>query len=171
MTPLETFLRDVQQTHATGGARPETPYHPAIQRLLDDVGRTLSPGMRCFIHTSGTPEAGIPDGGLYTADQFQKTASAPLAGQPPGRGALEVKGPKDAAGVVALSPQVEKYLAAFGQVLVTTLRVKTLLLGIVTDTVTPGAPTFDARSTAPLIEKVCGSVMSSCVVVPITAVT
>ena len=57
--------------------------------LLNAVGGTLKPKVRCVInlHNQG---AGLPDGGLFTADQFQKGVDLePLPGQLPGRGAMK----------------------------------------------------------------------------------
>ena len=76
--------------------------------------------MRCFINLANTG-AGIPDGGLFVANQFQKGAE-PLPGQLPQRGAIEVKPPSANAREVARSEQVTKYLEKYRQVLVTTYR-------------------------------------------------
>jgi hypothetical protein len=45
--------------------------------------------VRCIINNQG---AGIPDGGLFTADQFQRQSDfIPEAGQLPARVAIEAK--------------------------------------------------------------------------------
>ena len=72
------------------------------------------------LHNQG---AGLPDGGLFTADQFQKGIDLePLPGQLPGRGAIEVKSVAADLDQFAASEQVAKYLAKYGQVLVTNYR-------------------------------------------------
>ena len=77
--------------------------------------------MRCLINLQNAG-AGIPDGGLFTANQFPKGAAEPLSGQLPARGALEVKPVADDVHVVAESEQVRRYLEKYRQVLVTTYR-------------------------------------------------
>jgi hypothetical protein len=37
--------------------------------------------------------AGLPDFGLFIADQFQRASADTLPGQKPGRGVVEIKGP------------------------------------------------------------------------------
>jgi hypothetical protein len=67
--------------------------------------------------------AGMPDGGLFTADQFQRQADGPpKAGQLPARGAIEAKGTKPDVKAIAGSEQVKGYLRAYGIVIVTNLR-------------------------------------------------
>jgi hypothetical protein len=53
--------------------------------------------------------AGNPDGGLFTANQFQKGIGAePILGQMPERGVIEVKSTTDDAWVTASGKQVSK---------------------------------------------------------------
>ena len=61
----------------------------ALANLLNAIGKELKPRVKCVIHPQNKG-AGIPDGGFFTADQFQRSGE-PLAGQLPVRGALEVK--------------------------------------------------------------------------------
>jgi hypothetical protein len=67
--------------------------------------------------------AGLPDGGLFTADQFPRAGDdTPRAGQLPNRGAIEVKSTRDDVVTTAHSQQVIGYLGRYGLVLVTNYR-------------------------------------------------
>ncbi|HBO44931.1 MAG TPA: hypothetical protein DD670_13580 [Planctomycetaceae bacterium] len=78
---LETYLTELKAVRATGVAVPETSYYPALSNLLNEVGRSLRPKVRCVVNLANTG-GGIPDGGLFTADQFQRTADGePKPGQ------------------------------------------------------------------------------------------
>ena len=86
------------------------------------TGKNLKPRVRCVIHIQNRG-AGLPDGGLFTAEQFEKKAAhEPKQGQLPSRGAIEVKAPREDATKVALGPQVTRYLDRYRQVLVISLR-------------------------------------------------
>jgi hypothetical protein len=128
MNPLETYLKDIRDNRSTGAAVAEVGYYPFLSNLLNEIGRTLKPKVRCVINPASVG-AGVPDGGLYTADQFQKaTDVAPTEGQLPARGVLEVKGPADDVRNIARSEQVKRYSDRYGLVLVTNYR-DFLLLG------------------------------------------
>ena len=64
----------------------------------------------------------MPDGGFFTASQLQRGDNQPQSGQPPERGAVEIKGFADDVQKIADSEQVRKYLAKYGLVLVTNYR-------------------------------------------------
>ncbi|MBN1631594.1 MAG: N-6 DNA methylase, partial [Thermoleophilia bacterium] len=142
MGVLETYLGDVRDTKLSGEGVSELSYYPALRDLFDEVGGGLKPKVRCFMNLRNRG-AGLPDGGLFTADQVRKprgaktTPGAPegpdpftlLGGQKPARGAIEVKPPSSDIDAIAASEQVLGYLAAYRQVLVTNLR-EFLLLGI-----------------------------------------
>jgi hypothetical protein len=120
MNPLETYLRELAEIRGPGV--PETSFYPPLRNLLNAIGDTLKPKVRCIINLKNKG-AGIPDGGLFTADLLKKNAKAePLDGLPPDRGAIEVKSTGDDAWLVADSPQVSKYWAKYGHVLVTNYR-------------------------------------------------
>lgn len=122
MTIITNYLRELHTIRASGSAVKETSYYPALATLLNAVGSELRPRVRCIL-TLKNRGAGIPDGGLFTADQIAK--DAPLEAFPaplPARGVIEVKGTGDDVEVIARSPQVAKYLAGYGQVLVTNYR-------------------------------------------------
>ena len=95
--------------------------------MLNEIGKSLSPKVRCVINIANRG-AGLPDGGLFTADQFQKGNDAqPKQGQPPARGVLEAK-PASEDVEIARTIQVERYCGEYGLVLVTNFR-QFLLLG------------------------------------------
>jgi hypothetical protein len=49
MHALETYLRDLRDIRATGAAVKETSYYPPLANLLNAVGATLKPRVRCVI--------------------------------------------------------------------------------------------------------------------------
>ena len=101
--PLTEYLTELKAIRATGAAVPETSYYPALSNLLNAVGKSLKPKVRCIVNIKNQG-AGLPDGGLYTADQFQRQSdAAPKDGQLPARGAIEVKSPTP-----RTSPRVRK---------------------------------------------------------------
>jgi hypothetical protein len=65
---------------------------------------------------------GMPDGGLFTADQFQRQAGGTLrTGQLPAPGAIEAKGTRSNVKSIASTVQVKDYLNTYGIVIVTNL--------------------------------------------------
>jgi hypothetical protein len=122
MNPLEEYLQAISAIRSTGAATPETSYYGALERLFNDVGKTLKPKVRCIIILANRG-AGLPDGGLFTPDQFQKpTKAKPLPGQIPARGVIEVKPTREDAWLTAEGEQVSRYWGKYRQVLVTNLR-------------------------------------------------
>ena len=122
MDPIETYLKEVQEIHSTGAAVAETSYYPALSTLLNGIGADLKPKVRCIVNPANRG-AGIPDIGLYTADQFKRQADdKPLAGQMPSRGVLEAKPPSREVAEIAATEQVRKYCEKYGTVIVTNLR-------------------------------------------------
>lgn len=99
MDALETYLAELSANRAAG-AVPETSGYGALANLLNEIGHRLKPRVRCVINPANRG-AGIPDGGLFVANQFEKGRFEPLPGQMPGRGALEVKGVAEDAHAVA----------------------------------------------------------------------
>ena len=77
MNPVETYLEDLYAIRSSGGAVKETSYYPALSNLLNEVGKTLKPRVRCIINIQNAG-AGLPDGGLYSAEQFQKQSKGEL---------------------------------------------------------------------------------------------
>lgn len=90
MTPLENYLRELREIRSTGaGVEEESYYHP-LATLFNELGKKLKPKVKCVLQLANRG-AGKPDGGLFTADQFAKSASEPQPGQIPSRGAVEIK--------------------------------------------------------------------------------
>ncbi len=124
---LASFLSAAKSVHSTGGGTKETSYYTAINNLLDGAGHQLKPKVRCVMQLKNLG-AGNPDGGLFTADQFDcKTGSAKDLGQP-SRGVIEVKAPAEPVDDTATTVQITKYWDRYKLVLVTNLR-DWLLLG------------------------------------------
>ena len=119
---FETYVRNLTQIRSTGAGVPETSYYGALETLLNEIGKTLKPRVRCVL-TLANRGAGNPDGGLFTSNQFEKASDTdPLPGQPPERGVIEVKPTGDDAWVTAKGKQVSKYWGKYGLVLVTNYR-------------------------------------------------
>jgi len=121
LNPLATYLRELRDIRSSGAHVPETSFYSPLANLLNDVGRTLKPRVRCIINPKNQG-AGIPDGGFFTADQLPRTGEPDLHAQLPARGVMEVKGTSDDAWQTARSAQVARYLGTYGQVLVTNYR-------------------------------------------------
>lgn len=75
MNLLEKYLRELQDIRSTGSAAKETSYYPALVGLLNEVGKTLKPKVRCVL-TPKNLGAGIPDIGLFVARQRFDEAEA-----------------------------------------------------------------------------------------------
>ncbi len=119
MHPLETYLTEIATLR---GATKETSGYPVLANLLNAVGHTLKPKVRCIIHPKNSG-AGIPDGGLFTPDQLKHRDEAEsFTGQNPARGVIEVKSTQDEIAAIAETEQVKEYLAHYGQVLLTNYR-------------------------------------------------
>ena len=123
MHPLEIYLEELRAIRSSGAAVKETSGYGALANLFNAAGHTLKPKVRCFIHVKNSG-AGLPDGGLFTADQLKNTdEDAPLLGIPqPSRGVIEVKATDAEVDDVADSKQVREYVKHYGQVLVTNYR-------------------------------------------------
>jgi hypothetical protein len=88
MHPLETYLTELRDIRSTGANVLETSFYPALSNLFNEIGKTLKPKVRCVINLANQG-AGLPDGGLFTADQFQRQSDGvPKADQLPSRGAM-----------------------------------------------------------------------------------
>lgn len=123
MNPLETYLRELRDIRSTGAGVPETSYYGPLANLLNEVGKskTLKPKVRCVINLANRG-AGIPDGGLFTADQVKRDDPNPIAGQAPARGAIEVKSTAADVSAIVAGEQVARYCKQYGLVLVTNYR-------------------------------------------------
>src|SRR5882724_7740121 len=119
MNPLETYLQSLYDIYSSGAGVPETSGYGALANLFNEIGKTLKPRVRCIINITNKG-AGLPDGGFFTPDQFQKRTKAELIeGQLPSRGCIEVKAPGEEPIAIAKSEQVSRYLKRYRQVLVT----------------------------------------------------
>jgi hypothetical protein len=65
MNALETYLEELYAIRSSGGA-------PALSNLLNEVGKTLKPRVRCIINIQNAG-AGLPDGARYRL--FQSSVS------------------------------------------------------------------------------------------------
>lgn len=130
MNLVETYIRDLLDIHSTGEAVKETSYYGPLSHLFNEIGKTLKPKVGCIMHLKNRG-AGIPDGGLFTADQ-KVSEMEPNITQIPARGVIEIKGPGEDVERTARSEQVIRYLNRYGQVLVTNYR-DFILIGRTTD--------------------------------------
>ncbi len=121
MSLVEDYITELRDIRASGAGVKETSYYPALFNLFNGIGRSLSPQVRCIM-TLRNLGAGMPDGGLFTPDQFPKASDTPMEPQNPARGVVEVKGTKDDAWVITEGEQVSRYWGKYRQVLVTNLR-------------------------------------------------
>jgi hypothetical protein len=69
--PTERYLTEIREVRSTRSNAPETSFYPALEGLLTAIGKTLSPKVRCVINLANRG-AGLPDGGLFSADQFRR---------------------------------------------------------------------------------------------------
>ena len=137
MDAFEAYLAELS-ANRTAGSVPETSGYGALANLLNEVGHKLKPRVRCVVNPANRG-AGIPDGGLFVANQFERGQTGPLPGQLPARGAVEVKGVAENAVSIARrvfsddpEEQMRRYLGKYRQVLVTTYR-EFVLVGFDTD--------------------------------------
>lgn len=121
MRPVEAYLSNLANIRASGAGVAETSYYSPLEQLLTSVGATLTPKVHCVIHLRNAG-AGIPDGGFFTPDQLRGHAGNDFPSPLPARGALEIKPMGDEVATVARSTQVARYIARYGQVLVTNYR-------------------------------------------------
>jgi hypothetical protein len=120
--PIESYLEKLAEIRASGHATDETSYYPAIEVLLAEIGKRLKPRVLPVLQLKNQG-AGLPDGGLFTQDQFKKNSMPEdFTVQPPNRGVVEVKGLSEETSKTVQSEQVKKYLRAYGQVLLTNYR-------------------------------------------------
>lgn len=124
---LQEFLSAVRDVHGTGAGTKETSYYTSLNNLLDGIGHTLKPKVRCIMQLKNLG-AGNPDGGLFTPDQFDRKTSEVKNLSTPSRGVIEVKAPAEAVNDTAATKQITKYWNRYKLVLVTNLR-DWLLLG------------------------------------------
>ncbi len=121
MGPVETYLSELRDLHSARAGVKEITYYTALANLLNDVGKTLKPKVRCVLQLKNSG-AGNPDGGLFTPDQFPKGSAEPAGAGIPSRGVIEIKSTSEEVSFTAHSGQVGKYWGRYNQVLVTNYR-------------------------------------------------
>lgn len=121
MHPVAAYLREVSEIHRSGAGAPELSYYPALSALLNSVGHELRPKVRCIMNLRNRG-AGLPDGGLFTPDQFGRGTDPEFGPDlTPARGVLEVKAADASVERVAAGEQVDRYFSQYRQVLVCNL--------------------------------------------------
>jgi DNA mismatch endonuclease (patch repair protein) len=75
MDPIEAYISELRDIRLSGAGVKETSYYPALRTLHDEIGKALKPRARCTINPRGQGP-GLPDAGLFTLGQFQKTCAA-----------------------------------------------------------------------------------------------
>jgi len=50
MIPLETYLKDLSEIRSSGAAVKETSYYGPLATLLNEIGKTLKPKVKCIIN-------------------------------------------------------------------------------------------------------------------------
>ncbi|MHB8843945.1 MAG: type ISP restriction/modification enzyme [Nitrospirota bacterium] len=129
---IERYLTDMGEVRGSRSNVPETSFYPALERLLSDIGKHLSPKVRCVINLANRG-AGLPDAGLFSADQFRRKARTddakddPFLNQNPSRGVIEAKPLAEDVHKIAETGQVERYWNRYGMVLVTNYRAFALI--------------------------------------------
>ena len=124
---LAIYLTDCRARRATGAVTPETSLYAPLETLLNAAGESLKPHVRAFMSLKNH-DGNMPDGGLFTPNQFDADDPEAPVGQKPSRGVIECKKPKDDLLAIADSEQVSRYWDGYSQVLVTNYR-EFLLLG------------------------------------------
>lgn len=66
---IEDYLSEIGKIRVTHAGTGETSYYPPLSGLLNAIGDTLSPKVRCVIQLQNQG-AGMPDGGMFTADIY-----------------------------------------------------------------------------------------------------
>lgn len=119
---VEEYFKDLRDIQQTGGGVKEESFYGSLANLLNGIGQNLKPQVKCIIQLMNRG-AGQPDGGLFTKEQWDHgNEQAPLLGQVPSRGVIEIKPTSDDAWVTADSGQVSKYWKKYQLVLVTNYR-------------------------------------------------
>jgi len=119
MDPVERYLTELALLRRSGAGVEELAGYPALKNLLDEVGERVKPKVRTIMSLRNLG-GGLPDGGLFTATQFNvRGPTEPKAPTRPDVAAIEVKSTSKDINTTIASDQVNKYLVRYGQVLVT----------------------------------------------------
>ena len=119
ITIAEEYLTALRDIRRSGAATQERSSYPAVINLLEAIGATLKPKVRCVLEIADQG-AGHPDIGLYAARQLQRARTR--QGLIPERGVVEVKPASDNVVLVAEGDQVRRYWTRYRLVLVTNTR-------------------------------------------------
>lgn len=114
----QEYFNSLRQIANSGSATAEESRKGDLHNLLNTVGDTLTPPVKCIAEL-GDQSAGRPDGGLFTARQLENPS---VQEQKPERGVLEVKPISDDVWQTAESDQVSRYWTTYRKVLVTNFR-------------------------------------------------
>jgi hypothetical protein len=106
----------MRTAHSLGTHTAETTFYTPFANLLNTIGERLKPCVHFQAHP-GTHGAGLADGGLFPLSRSSQLA--PLPGQLPERGAVEIKAPGASLATLAQSAQVRRYLETYGLCLIT----------------------------------------------------
>ncbi len=119
---VKNYIQDLFHIRASGSSVEETSYYPVLSNLLNEIGGQLKPKVSCIMNIANRG-AGLPDGGLFTPDQFQniQDEEVPLH-LLPARGVIEAKGTNAYVLLIAEGEQVQRYLEKYNQVLITNFR-------------------------------------------------
>ena len=125
MSPVETYFRLVNDIHQADGAAPAPRYYSVLADLLNAIGQQLNPKVGCVLRLKEIGQA-LPDGGLFTIDQFPKSDGVPQISRfptsPPSRGAIELGSTADELFSLAYSQPIDKHLGQDRHVLVSNFR-------------------------------------------------
>ena len=96
---VEAYFAHLRDIKASSAGVAETSYYGPLAELLNAEGSRLKPKVTAVINLRNTG-GGIPDGGLFTANQLKgwDVATDPLQGQLPARGYVT----EMACGIIAL---------------------------------------------------------------------
>lgn len=64
MPPLETYLRELGDIHHSGAGVKETSHYPALANLLNELGKTLKPKVKCITHLCAAKARAFPTAGF-----------------------------------------------------------------------------------------------------------
>jgi hypothetical protein len=117
---LSDYLSEIARIRATRAGTGEISYYGALTGALNAAGETLKPRVFCVPNLRNRGP-GFPDMGLFVVARGLAPEEWP-EGRPPERGVVEVDDIPADLSVKLGSDQVQRYLAAFGLVLVTNYR-------------------------------------------------
>ena len=90
--PSKTIAASCSRSTPCGLAAPRLLTTTPLETLLDEIGKTLSPRVRCVMALKNQG-AGFPDSGLFTADQLGRAADdVALLDRIPASGVIDAEG-------------------------------------------------------------------------------